>query len=222
MLEKLQKINSEIKIESVFNDSFKTYGKLINGFPFEQIVDYMENVSEIPVNGNVYIASVPEMEDKPLQDILSKSFFGEMPIQIGFCNGTNSSLNGLEYHKGSEINYAVTDMVLLLGNIWQIENNNFDSNDVKAFYVPKGTALEMYATTLHFAPCKTTDQGFKCVVILPEGTNLPLKEKIAKTTPEDELLFMSNKWLIVHQDAQKLIESGAYFGIKGNNIAVKY
>ena len=222
MLKKLQKINNEIKIESLFDDSFKTYGKVIHNLSFKELDDYMNNVSEVPETGNVYVASVPEMEEKPLCNLLANSFFGEMPIQIGFCNGNNNSLNGLEYHKGSEINYAVTDMVLLLGNVWQIENNTFDSKDVKAFYVPKGTVIEIYATTLHFAPCKTSDDGFKCVVILPEGTNIPLKEKITKTTSEDELLFMSNKWLIVHKEAEKLVSNGAYEGIKETNIKINY
>ena len=220
MLEKLQKNNSEIKIESLFDDSFKIYGKVIDGFSFDQIIGYMEE-SEIPETGVVYVASVPEMEESLLNDILSNSFFGEMPIQIGYCNGNNSALNGLEYHKSSEINYAVTDMVLLLGNIWQIENNSFDTEDVKAFYVPKGTALEMYATTLHFAPCKTSEAGFKCVVILPKDTNLPLKSKIEPITSEDKLLFMSNKWLIVHSDAEDLVNDGAFIGVQGKNIQIK-
>ena len=38
-----------------------------------------------------------------------------MPIQIGYCNGNNNKLNGLEYHRDSEINIAVTDMVLMIG-----------------------------------------------------------------------------------------------------------
>ena len=46
-----------------------------------------------------------------------------MPIQIGYCNGPNSTLNGLEYHKSSEINIAITDMVLLLGKVQEVENN---------------------------------------------------------------------------------------------------
>ena len=51
-----------------------------------------------------------------MQVSASKSF-GEMEIQIGYCNGHNSMLNALEYHKSSEINVAATDAVLLLGSI---------------------------------------------------------------------------------------------------------
>ncbi len=222
MLKKLQRVNKDIKIESVFSELFKTYGKVLEGLPFEQLDDYMENVSEVPETGNIYVASVSEMEKNRLNNILSESFFAEMPIQIGYCNGNNTSLNGLEYHKGSEINYAITDMVLLLGNVWQIENNSFEVENVKAFYVPKNTALELYATTLHFAPCKALETGFKCIVILPDGTNKPLESKVEVRTPEDELLFMKNKWLIAHQDARRLINNGAFAGIKGKNVEITF
>ncbi|MCP4179745.1 MAG: DUF4867 family protein [bacterium] len=218
MLEKLRKLNPDLNIKSTEDKSFKKYGRLINGYDFSRINNFMGKSSELPATGNIYKASVSEMELDDLKESLSKTFYGKMPIQIGYCNGQNTKLNGLEYHKGSEINYAVTDMVLLVGNIWQIENNSFDSNDVEAFFVSKGTTLEIYATTLHFAPCKVHEEGFKCVVILPEKTNCPLNEKTEIITAEDELLFMSNKWLIVHKEAEKLVNNGAYIGIRGNNI----
>ena len=39
------------------------------------------------------------------------------------------------------------------------------------FFVPAGTAFEMYETTLHYAPCGVDGKGFKDVIILPKGTN---------------------------------------------------
>ena len=35
--------------------------------------------------------------------------FGGLPVQIGYCNGSNVKLNALEYHRSSEIDIAVTD-----------------------------------------------------------------------------------------------------------------
>ncbi|MEH7071381.1 DUF4867 family protein, partial [Priestia megaterium] len=163
---------------------------------------------------------VTEMENTIIKNQLQEALYGEMSIQIGYCNGPNSTLNGLEYHKSSEINIAITDMVLLLGKVQEVENNVFHSNDVIAFFVPKGTAVELYSTTLHFAPCKVNNEGFKTIVILPKGTNDPLSTNIQKRTKEDELLFMKNKWLIAHPEREQLINKGAHPGIKGENIKV--
>ncbi len=65
-----------------------------------------------------------------------------MPIEVGYCNGRNTTWNGFEYHKGSEINVAVTDFMLILGHVWQIENNTYRFENAKVFFVPQGTAVE--------------------------------------------------------------------------------
>lgn len=222
MLEKLQKLNPKLSLFSVASEKFRPYGRVLQGFAFEEIHDYMEKISQIPAEGNVYHASIAEMEKTELYTQLSETLYGQMPIQIGYCNGNNHSLNGLEYHKGNEINYASTDLVLLLGHIWQIEKNHFHSKNIIGFYLPKGTAIEVYTTTLHFAPCKITDSGFKCLVVLPAGTNTPLIENQKQFTEEDELLFMRNKWLIAHPQADRLVKNGAYVGIEGENYTLIY
>lgn len=88
--------------------------------------------------------------------------YGEMPVQIGYCNGHNSKLNALEYHRDSEINVAATDMILMLGLLTDVEKDHtYDTSKVKAFLVPAGTAVEVYATTLHYAPCGVDGKGFQ-------------------------------------------------------------
>ena len=63
-------------------------------------------------------------------------------------------LNALEYHKDSEINVAAKDAILLLGLRSEIEEDyTFDTANVKAFLLPAGSAVEIYATSLHYAPC---------------------------------------------------------------------
>ena len=59
--------------------------------------------------------------------------------------------------------------------------------------------------------------GIKSVVVLPKGTNtdITLEEK---HTPEDDLLFARNKWLLSHPDANI---AGSVAGIKGENLSVK-
>jgi len=221
-LRKLRKLNENIKIKGLLDSKFKEYGRILVNYNFNQIIDYLVYKTEIPEKGNIYVASIEEVEKFNITKVIERAFYGEMPVQIGYCNGKNSTLNGLEYHKGSEINIAVTDFVLLLGNIKDIENNSYESSKIEAFYIPKGTAIEIYQTTLHFAPCKANKGGFKCIVILPKETNLPLDNKsVATAQAEEKLLFMKNKWLIVHPSRKALIEKGAYVGIVGENIEIK-
>lgn len=215
----MKDLNKHIPFYHIEDSKFKHYGKVINEYDFNELETYMDSLT-IPQDQNVYVASVTEMENTIIKNQLQEAFYGEMSIQIGYCNGPNSTLNGLEYHKSSEINIAITDMVLLLGKVQEVENNVFHSNDVIAFFVPKGTAVELYSTTLHFAPCKVNNEGFKTIVILPKGTNDPLSTNIQKRAKEDELLFMKNKWLIAHPEREQLINKGAHPGIKGENIKV--
>ena len=142
----------------------------------------------------------------------------EMIEELGYCNGHNHLLNAVEYHRDSEINIAVTDLILILGKEQDItEDHTYDSSKMEAFLIPAGTTIEVYATTLHYAPCNVAASGFKCVVVLPKGTNtdITLEEK---HTPEDDLLFARNKWLLSHPDANI---AGSVAGIKGENLSVK-
>ncbi len=214
-------LNPHIQIHHVSDASFIPYGRIIEGYEFDQL-DVLMKDTPIPKNGNVYIASHKALENTPVFDLVSSNLFGGQPIQIGYCNGVNSFLNGLEYHKSSEVNIAMTNLVLLLGRVQEIVNNRYDIRNIEGFFIPKGTAIEVYGTTLHYGPCKVNNLGFKCVVILPKGTNAPLESNIHKVTKEDELLFMQNKWLLVHPDRVDSIRNGAIPGIRGENIELLY
>ena len=219
-LSELRELNTDIDIKSVTDKCFKKYGKILEDYDFSEVTKFMTNNTEVPVEGNIYVASVSEMEEITVAEPLERILFGDMPCEIGYCNGMNSSLNGLEYHKSSEVNVAITDLVLLLGKRQEVENNTFDSSKVEAFYIQKGTVIEIYETTLHFAPCKVNEHGFKCVVILPAYTNTPIEKINTEAKGEERLLFMRNKWLIAHPERSALINKGAYPGIKGCNISV--
>ena len=221
MLNHLNEVN-DADVYSVFDGEFKSYGRIVKDYDFTELVQYMENETEIPETGNVYFPSVEKMEKTDIFSIVEDTLYGGMPIQIGYCNGRNTTYNGFEYHKGSEINIAVTDFVLVLGHTWQIENNNFCVGDEKVFFVPKGTALEMYQTTLHLSPCRVCDEGFKDIVILPRGTNTPLENKVKTADSESELLLQKNKWVLAHKDREPLIKQGAFAGLIGENKEIKY
>ncbi len=220
MLNRLNEVN-DVKIYSVFDEEFKSYGNIVEGYDFSEIISYMEKNTSIPENGNVYFPSINEMENCDVFEKVQNNLYGGMPIQIGYCNGRNSTYNGFEYHKCSEINIAVTDFMLVLGHTWQIKNNKYYVGDEKVFFVPKATAIEMFQTTLHLSPCKVNDEGFKDIVILAKGTNTPLN-KSDIITKEDELLLQKNKWVIAHPEREPLIKQGAYAGLIGENKELKY
>ncbi len=230
LLDALNECN-DVTIHSVNDDIFKSFGKVLGGYDMSGLIDYMEKHTDIPSEGNVYVASVEEMEADPVAAEISAVTYGGMPIEIGYCNGRNSTYNGFEYHKGSEINVAVTDFMLVLGHSYDIVDNTIDVSQATVFFVPKGTAIEMYQTTLHLSPLKVTDDGFKGVVILPRGTNTPLAEEEiaardalveAGSDPEARLLLQRNKWVIAHPDREPLMKQGALGGVTGENKELFY
>ena len=221
MLERLNQVNDVI-IRSVEDPEFASYGRIVTGYDFSPLLTYLEEKTEIPEAGNIYVASEPGLEAFPVMQALQNSFYGEMPIQIGYCNGRNTTYNGFEFHKGSEINVAATDFMLVLGHTWEIQNNTYRVEDAKVFFVKKGTAIEMYQTTLHLSPCRVTDEGFRDVVVLPRGTNTPLEHKGEAAEAEAGLLLQKNKWVIAHPNREPLIKQGAHPGLLGENKELFY
>ena len=204
-----------MKIQKVTDAAFRKYGKVVQNVDFSGLVDALKS-TPLP-DDVVYEPSIPELEALPVYAELQKKGYGELPIQIGYCNGDNHKLNALEYHRSSEIDIAATDLILLLGCQQDIEaDDTYDTSKVEAFFVPAGTAVELYATTLHYAPCSAQEGGFRCVIVLPKGTNEDLPFEPAKEG-ENRLLTAVNKWLIAHEEAG--IE-GAFCGLKGANTEV--
>ena len=211
-----------MKILSVFDKEFAPYGQVVKGYDFAPLLEKLVEVSEKPADAVIYVPSVAELEALPVFNQLSNNYYGGMPIQIGYCNGRNTTYNGFEYHKGSEINIAVTDMMLVLGHTWLIKDNTYRVEDAQVFFVEKGTAIEMYQTTLHLSPCRTCDEGFMDIVVLPRGTNTPHPH--GEDIPEGEarLLLQKNKWVIAHPEREPLIKQGAFPGLLGENKALNY
>ena len=206
-----------MELINVCSPEFRPYGRVITGYDVDGLMKSMES-TPLPEDV-VYVASVPELEALPIGAELSDGIYGQMEIQLGYCNGHNKKLNALEYHRDSEVNLAVTDLVLLLGRQQDIEEDfTYDTSKVKAFLVPAGTLVEVYATTLHYAPCQTEDSGFRCVVVLPRGTNTDLDHKPQVKCGEEKLITARNKWLIGHEEGG--LDGGAWIGLKGENISL--
>jgi len=204
-----------VKIQKVTDPAFRKYGQVLEGYDFTGLIKEMKHT---PVPEDViYVPSVEELEALDIMKDLQNKGYGGLPIQIGYCNGHNKKLNAVEYHRNSEINVAVTDLVLLIGHQQDIElDHTYDTSKIEAFLVPAGTGIEVYATTLHYAPCHVNEGGFQCVVVLPKGTNTELTFQTEKTG-EDSLMTAKNKWLIAHEDAKI---AGAFNGLKGENITI--
>ena len=213
-----------MKVKQVTDTSFRKYGKILTGIDFSEIYNVLEGM-DYPEDVE-YAASFGPLEEPEFRQKLSNTLYGELSVEIGYCSGHNKMLNALEYHRSSEANVAVTDIILLLGQQSDItEDFTYDTAQLEAFFIPAGTAVELYATTLHYVPIgtKENDYAFKIGVVLPFGTNFPLgvtlgaeaeKEKL----PEEKLLFAKNKWLIAHEESG---EEGAFIGLTGKNISVE-
>lgn len=209
-----------MEIKSVFDSAFKKYGKVIKGYDFQPLIDAMMK-TECPA-GVTYVPSVPELEAvKSVFDVMQDEVYGGLPIQIGYCNGNNYDLNALEYHRSSEVNIACgNDLILMLGKQEDIDDNNhYDTSKVELFLLPAGTAIEVYATSLHYAPCNACDGGFRCVVVLPKDTNTDITAKLSMEG-ECRLMTAKNKWLIAHKDSG-LEADGAFIGLDGVNLSLK-
>lgn len=216
MLDILKNINTDIQVYSVNSEKFRLFGRIIKTLDADEIIARAKEIDN-PPEGSSYIANIEDFHSLKVAAEIQNQCFGTLPAQIGYCWGHNSAMNAMEWHTSSEINIAVTPLVLILGHIWDIVDGIVDSSTFKAFYLPEGTMVEVYATSLHFCPCQVNEDGFGCVVALPAGTNTELTEKTA-----DQLLYRRNKWIIAHNDNQTLINKGVQPGISGKNFVIKY
>lgn len=206
-----------MNIQNVTDDSFRKYGRVVKNIDFSGLVQALNEKTPTP-DDVVYEPSVAALEELPVFAELQSKTYGELPIQIGYCNGRNYLLNAVEYHRSSEINVAGTDAILLVGQQKDITDDfTYDTSKIEAFLVPKGTAVELYATTLHYAPCSVGDNKFQVAIVLPKDTNLPLDKDHEGW--EDALITAKNKWLIGH--AQGGLPEGSHIGLIGENISVK-
>ncbi len=208
-----------MKIYSVYDPEFKPYGRVVEGYDVKALVANAKKIP-LPEAGTAYEPSIPALEATAVYGELQNSLYGGMPIEIGMCWGSNVTLNCLEYHRDSEINIGEDDYILLLAKQDEIENGVLDTSHVKAFRAPGGVPVEVYATTLHYAPCNAERDGhFRVIVVLPRGTNFPAPD-IEKRTAEDRILTARNKWLLAHPDSPEA-RTGIPTGLVGENITLE-
>lgn len=210
-LQKLQAANSHIQIHTIHDLAFRRYGSVIE----EDTSAFCAAAETLPFleAGSKYVASTPELDEIPAAAKLREIHCGGLDEQIGLCWGHSNQLNALEWHTCNEFNIAVRELVLLLAKREDLdEDGRLNADKVQAFYLAQGEMIEVYSDTLHFCPCEVTESGFRCIVGLQRGTNLPIapEQKVNK-------LWAANKWLLGHEANTGLIERGAFPGIYGEN-----
>ena len=204
-----------MEIKKITDPAFRKYGRILTGYDFSALLEEMKNT---PCPDDViYVPSQPELEALPIYKELSVKAYGEMPIQIGYCNGHNKKLNAFEYHRDSELNIAQTDAVLILGLRADVTDEmTYDTSKAEAFLLPAGMGVEVFASTLHYAPANPGSDGFRVVIVLPRGTNTDLEEK--HEGGEDANLTAKNKWLIGHPEGG--LDEGSPLGLIGENPSI--
>ena len=221
-----------MQIHSIYDDEFKTYGRVLNDVPSEltePLVAVMrEHVALPEPTGTAYEPSMPVLEDVDTAAKLGLVCFGGLPFQLGCVRGRNTKLNCLEYHRSSEFNLGTDDFILLLAHEWDIEHDEdgkpfLDTAKIQAFRAPAGVLIEVFATTLHYTPCHADAQaGFRVLVALPRGTNEKFdaagKQAVADVLDyaDAETLWSANKYQLVHAESPKAAQ-GAYIGLRGEN-----
>lgn len=204
-----------MKIYSVTDKEFAPYGKVLEGYDTTTLLKVLDEKTPLP-EGVEYVMSEAALEYTDIFGHLQNNAYGGMPIQMGYCNGHNTKLNCLEYHRDSELNIGSTDFILLLAKADDIVDGKLDTSKVMAFKANKGQVVEVYETSLHYAPCSAKKgDGFKVVIVLPKGTNGAVPN-LTPLNEEDKWMTACNKWLLAHEESSEA-KSGAYVGLTGVN-----
>ena len=203
---------------SVYDPAFRPYGKVLEGYDTEELLKAMEAIP-LPESGVAYQPGIDSLESCAVLADFRDRAYGGMPVQLGMCWGHNTKLNCLEYHRDSEVNVGTTDFVLLLAKQDEIVGGVLDTARVLAFRAPAGVPVEVYATTLHYAPCEVPEaDGFRVAVVLPKGTNTE-KPVFTRRCEEDAWMTARNKWLLAHPESAEA-KGGAHVGLSGKNIDI--
>lgn len=207
-----------MKIYSIYDEEFKAYGRVVKGLELDKLVEAMKKI-DMPASGTAYEPSIASLEAQDVFTDFNQKVFGGMPCELGMCWGYNTKLNCLEYHRDSEFNLGASDFILLLAKLDEANDMMLDTSCVKAFKCPANVLIEVYATTLHYAPCDAKlGDGFRVLVALPKGTN-EAKPEIKNPSGEDLYLTARNKWLLAHSESSEA-KGGAVVGLKGINIDI--
>ncbi|MEK6190580.1 MAG: DUF4867 family protein [Carnobacterium alterfunditum] len=217
-IEKVRMENKKYEIYDITDPKFNAFGNILEGYDLTDIQNYAKENIEIPKEGNSYSPSNPNLENFEVVKEIGAEIYAGLPIEAGECSGQNISFSAFEFHQGSEVNLILTDVIMILGKRDQIVNGYFNAQeDAKAFYIPAGSVIEMYGTTLHYSPCKVHESGFKVIVILIKGSNESLAIDFKS---KNKQIIKINKFQMVHESRKDKIEQGIKKGLSGELIEI--
>ena len=105
-----------MKIYSVFDPEFKPFGQVVTGMD-DTAAEILSVLKDAPQGSGVdYVPEYEPLQELPAMVEISEHCYGGMPVQLGWCNGFNTKLNCLEYHRDSEFNLGTEDFILLLAH----------------------------------------------------------------------------------------------------------
>lgn len=190
---------SDFKTKSTKDPSFRPYGQRYEQYPVDDVLELFRKEIEIPETGNIYIRSIEAFETLDQIRTISADLFGGFETQVGICAGYCDTVDGLEYHQGSEVVIIVQDCILALGKREDVEDQSYDLGKLEYFYAESGDVLELYGTTLHYMPLSDISPlGTVCILL--RGTNEELPA-------QNGLLAAKNKYLFSRESCGKLIGS---------------
>ena len=207
-----------MKILSVYDEAFRPYGRVVEGYPVEGI---LKALAETPcTDAVVYEPRIEALHQAENAQAIGEALYGGMPFQFGFCNGVNTKLNCLEFHRDSEFNLGTEDFILLVAKQDDVIDGMLDTAKVVAFKAPAGVLVECYATTLHYAPCSAkAGQGFRVLIALPDKTNTDYEGVRKGVNAMDKMLWARNKWLLAHPESSEAAQ-GAVVALTGVNVDI--
>jgi len=219
-LKKMQGLNPGRKILTVFDKSFAKYGTVHNNFKTDLLMGYIKK-NNILQKDLVYVADVPIMRKElaaQLKPIMS-SIYGGLKVQSGVCYGNNDTLNGFEFHQGSEVYIVGADMIMMLGLAKDINwaDGTYDSSLTGFYYAPAGIVIELTGGCMHWAGSQVRkSEGISVIVSLLKDTNTAIDFKVGASI-KDRMLIAKNTWFIAHPECALAVNSGWHIGIKGEN-----
>lgn len=221
VLSDFQKLNPDYQILTLDDPKFAQYGVV-----YHQYDQYLPTITktmdlvEIPATGSGYVPSFKQLEALPEIQKMSRDVYAGMPTQAGQTVGHVDSFSAIEYHTCSELNIMLNDVIMVLGKRQTLDQTGeFNpNNDGDIFFVPKNTVIELYNSTLHYAPIEVTKGGFKVIVILEKGTNEDLPKGFVTS---NKRIVKQGKFQVVHQSRTDKIAAGAVVGVTGKLITLK-
>ena len=136
-----------MKVYSIHDERFKKYGFVLAGYDYTELFEALKEVP-MPVEGIDYVASLESLENCAAAKEMEIRGFGAMPVQLGYVSGRARQMNGLEYHKSSEYNIPMNDVIVLLGMQQDIVDGKYDSSKCEAFLIPARRATSATVTGL--------------------------------------------------------------------------